>query len=248
MVCERVALHRATTSITIPTRVLAILHDGSGRGGLPLCPSCSSECPTVPFGETSVMAWVLLWVAALSSLATFLIIFRRDREARRKAYSEEEQLWSLQWADYLDDAPLRCLRLRLHDVEKHKCRLKTVTLKKPSGARLAPQTWVDKSASEPWHKRAQADRTTLTRRIALAKDMDGANARFAGQQYDDVYFYVLIPKKPTLSFSAQTTVQVVCRISEIARRSRRRKIRLISPPIAWAGADAPKPEDVRAKA
>lgn len=195
----------------------------------------------------SLTAWVLLWVAALSSFATFALTLRRDREARRRARAEEEQLWSLQWVDYLDDAPLRCLRLRLHDVEKHKCRLKTVSLKKPGGARIAPQIWVDKSPDEPWQKLAKADRAALSRRIVIGKDMDGTNARFAGQHYDDVHFYVVIPKKPAFSFGAQTSVQVVCRVSEIARRSRRRKLVLISPPVDWAPADAPTPQDVKAR-
>lgn len=199
----------------------------------------------MPFGESSLTAWILLWVAALSSLATFAITLRRDAQARRKALAEEEQLWSLTWAAYLDDGPFRCLRLRLHDVDKHKCRLKTVALKKPGGGRLAPQTWIDKSASEPWQKQARADRAALGRRIAVAKDLDGANARFSGQPYDDVYIYVLMPRRPAFSFSAQTQVRVVCRISEISRRARRRKLTLISPPADWAAADAPKPEDVK---
>ncbi|GEP01170.1 hypothetical protein [Methylobacterium haplocladii] len=199
----------------------------------------------MPFGESSLTAWILLWVAALSSLATFAITLRRDAQARRKALAEKEQLWSLTWAEYLDDGPFRCLRLRLHDVDKHKCRLKTVTLKRPGAGRLAPQTWIDKSTSEPWHKRAQADRTALGRRIAVAKDLDGSNARFSGQSYDDVYIYVLMPRRPAFSFAAQTQLRVVCRISEISRRARRRKITLISPPADWAAADAPKPEDVK---
>ncbi|WP_147047906.1 hypothetical protein [Methylobacterium gnaphalii] len=187
-------------------------------------------------------------MAALSSFATFVLAFRRDAQARRKALAEEEQLWSLTWADYLDDGPFRCLRLRLHDVERHKCRLKSVVLKKPGAGRLAPQTWIDKSASEPWHKRAQADRTALGRRVNIARDLDGSNARFSGQPYDDVYLYILMPRRPALSLSAQTSVRLVCRISEISRRSRRRKITLISPPTDWARPDAPRPEDVRLKA
>ncbi|MCE4224852.1 hypothetical protein HCU64_13895 [Methylobacterium sp. C25] len=202
----------------------------------------------MPFGESSLTAWILLWVAALSSLATFLLSLRRDAQARRRMLAEEEQLWSLTWADYLDDGPFRCLRLRLHDIDKHKCRLKTVTLKKPGAGRLAPQTWIDKSTSEPWHKRAQADRKALGRRVVVARDLDGSNARFSGQPYEDVYLYILMPKRPALSFATQTPVRVVCRISEISRRSRRRKITVTSPPADWARADAPKPDDVKLKA
>ncbi len=197
--------------------------------------------------DLNLTAWVLLWIAALSSLGTFILTFRRDRQARRKARLEEERVWSLQWADYLDDAPYACLRLRLHDVELHKCRLKSVTITKPGGARILPLTWVQKSADEPWQKRAKADTTGLGRRIELQRDLDGSTARFAGQQYDDAFFYVLIPTKPRFSFSNHTSVSVVCRVAEISRKSRRRKITLTSPPVDWAKPAIVKPQDLQPK-
>lgn len=197
--------------------------------------------------DLSLMAWVLLWIAALSSFATFFLTFRRDRQTRQKARLEEERVWSLQWADYLDDAPYACLRLRLHDVESHKCRLKSVAISKPGGARIAPQIWVGKSADEPWQKRSKADAAALGRRIDLQRDLDGSTARFAGQQYDDAYFYVLIPTKPAFSFASQTSVRVVCRVAEISRKSRRRKITLTSPPVDWAKATDAQPQDLQPK-
>lgn len=180
----------------------------------------------------STGALLLLWMAALSSLGTFVLVLLRERVAWREARAEKDRRWSLHWADSFDDAPLRCLRLRLHDVERHKCRLKTVSVTDPGGARLAPQVFPLTAGAAA--RTSRADRTGLSRRIALARDLDGTSAPLAGHLYDDAYFYAYVPKKPFWRFSRTTTLRLVCRVTEIDRHARRRKIVLRSPPVDWA--------------